>query len=201
MDVAALPFKAAAFDGVVSLHTIHHLPEDEHINAYRELYRVLATGGKAAVVNGWPDSQLMDAFDPLIRLANRLRHRLNRLTAETSPDAEQDDPNGFHPQIEVSANDNSTKRKGKKGKQPKGTFTSRHDVDWIKNEVGANIPIEIRVWRSVSVRFTRALIHPWLGGRIWLVVIYWLEERFPHYFGERGKYPLIILDKQAGGSE
>jgi SAM-dependent methyltransferase len=41
-DVANLPFKPGIFDGVVSLHTIHHLPESEHRQAYGELYRVLA---------------------------------------------------------------------------------------------------------------------------------------------------------------
>ena len=43
------------------------------------------------------------------------------------------------------------------------------------------MPVEILVWRSVTVRFMRALIHPWLGGRFWLRLLYWLEERFPHY--------------------
>ncbi len=46
-DIANLPFKPDVFDGVVSLHTIHHLPEDEHLQAYSELYRVLAPGSSA----------------------------------------------------------------------------------------------------------------------------------------------------------
>jgi hypothetical protein len=57
------------------------------------------------------------------------------------------------------------------------------------------MPVEIRVWRSVSVRFMRALVHPWMGGRLWLGLLFWLEERFPHWFGENGQYPLIILRK------
>ena len=51
----------------VSLHTIHHLPENEHLQAYRELYRVLLPGSSAVVVNGWPSSRLMAPFEPLIR--------------------------------------------------------------------------------------------------------------------------------------
>ena len=194
MDIAALPFKNDSFDGIVSLHTIHHLPEDEHLQAYQELYRVLAPAGKAAVVNGWPDSQLMDFFEPLVRLSNRLRHRIQRLSsAEASPDGNTKSG---------GSGTDSKKSAGKRpSKTPKGTFTSRHDVEWIKSEVGGGMPVEIRVWRSVSVRFLRALIHPKLGGRLWLAVLFALEERFPHYFGERGKYPLIILTKYAGGSE
>jgi hypothetical protein len=68
-------------------------------------------------------------------------------------------------------------------------------VAWIKNEVGASIPVEILVWRSVSVRFLRNLIHPWLAGRLWLRLLFWLEERRPHYFGENGQYPLIVIRK------
>jgi hypothetical protein len=54
---------------------------------------------------------------------------------------------------------------------------------------------EIRVWRSVSVRFLRALVHGPLGGRLWLRLLYWFEERLPHFFGEKGQYPLVIIRK------
>ncbi len=33
-DIANLPFKPDAFDGIVSLHTIHHLPLSDHRGAY-----------------------------------------------------------------------------------------------------------------------------------------------------------------------
>ena len=45
-DIANLPFKPDVFDGVVSLHTIHHLPEGEHLRAFDELYRVLAPAAR-----------------------------------------------------------------------------------------------------------------------------------------------------------
>ena len=89
---------------------------------------------------------------------------------------------------------NTKKEQGKK--PPKGTFTARHDVAWIKDEVGAHMPVEIYVWRSVSVRFTRALIHPSFGGRYWLRLLFWLEDRFPHFFGENGQYPIIVVSKK-----
>lgn len=57
------------------------------------------------------------------------------------------------------------------------------------------MPVNILVWRSVSVRFLRSLIHPHVGGRYWLRLLFWLEERFPHFFGEQGQYPLVILTK------
>lgn len=170
-DVANLPFKPEAFDGIVSLHTIHHLPEEEHLQAYEGLYRLLAPGKSAVVVNGWPSSRIMAFFDPLVRLNYRLRRWMKRLLGrKTPPEPQQDRPQ-------------------------KGTFTSRHDVAWIKNEVGSRMPVEILVWRSASVRFLRAVIYPWLAGKYWLRLLFWLEERNPHYFGENGQYPLIVIRK------
>ena len=182
-DVANLPFRSEAFDGVVSLHTIHHLPEDEHLQAYGELFRVLEPERKAVVVNGWPSPKLMRMANPLIRFSNRLRGVIKRITGKA---------NTGEPRV----------RKKKKQKNistgsPKGTITNRHDVMWVKSEVGGRMPLKIYVWRSVSVRFLRSLIHPRTGGRWWLRLLYWLEERFPHYFGENGQYPLIVISKGA----
>jgi SAM-dependent methyltransferase len=176
-DIANLPFKADSFEAAISLHTIHHLPEDEHLQAYRGLSRVLSPGCTAAVVNGWPTSRMMSAFEPLMRFSRRLRSGAARLRGEPRPP-----------------------RKARRAKldedgAPKGTFTNRHDYHWVQSVVGAEMPLKILVWRSVSVRFLRTLIHPWLGGRYWLRLLYWLEERYPHYFGEVGQYPLIIIRK------
>jgi SAM-dependent methyltransferase len=176
-DIANLPFEESVFEGVVSLHTIHHLPEEQHLQAYEGLYRSLASGCSAAIVNGWPDSPFMDFFDPLIRLANRLRHLAQR--------------SGAAQQVEEPRQAKKTRSTG----APKGTFTNRRDVAWMKEVVGGRMPLEIRVWRSVSVRFLRALIHPWLAGRLWLRLLFWLEELYPHTFGEKGQYPLIIIRK------
>lgn len=176
-DIANLPFKAGVFDGMASLHTIHHLPEAEHLQAYKELFRVLCANRAGVVVNGWPSSRLMSAFEPLMRLSRRVRSTFRRLTGKpraprkNKPDRSEE--NGI----------------------PKGTFTNRHDYTWVLNVVGAEMPLEILVWRSVSVRFMRTLIHPWLGGRALLGLLYRLEERYPHYFGKNGQYPLIVLQK------
>jgi ubiquinone/menaquinone biosynthesis C-methylase UbiE len=182
VDVANLPFKPEAFDGVVSLHTIHHLPEDEHLQAYGELYRVLAPHSSAAVVNGWPSSRLMDPFVPLFRLTNRLKRLVGRLAGRPAEPAEKPKKSGKRlPEADTA--------------ELKGTFTNRHDVAWVKGAVGAQMPVEIWVWRTVSVRFLRNLVHAWLGGKLWLRLLFWLEERFPHFFGENGQYPLIVIRK------
>jgi len=184
-DIANLPFRAEAFDGAVSLHTIHHLPEGEHLNAYRELRRVLRPGRKAVVVNGWPSSRLMRLCEPLVWLSLRLRKAWGKIVRRR----------GARPALEPG-NDTVGRDNGRQeGVHPKGTFTSRHGVSWVKQVVGSECSLEILVWRSVSVRFLRSLVHPWLGGRFWLRMLYRLEERFPRWFGENGQYPLIIIKK------
>jgi SAM-dependent methyltransferase len=190
-DVANLPFKAEAFDGVVSLHTLHHLPEEEHLPAYRELYRVLAPGAAAAIVNGWAQSPFVARFEPLIRFANNLRHAFYRLTGRRLLLADEEAEGTRQPRSQKRRDGRGPTR----GEAAKGTFTNKHNAAWVKQEVGAVMPVEILVWRSVTVRLTRALIHPLLAGRYWLRLLYNLEERDPHYYGENGKYPLIVIRK------
>jgi SAM-dependent methyltransferase len=175
-DVANLPFKRETFDGVVSLHTIHHLPEDEHPQAYAELQRVLSLGSAAVVVNGWDNPPLMRLFTYIIRWKKTLWLAARRLLRGTpaSPGLRK-----FNQALDEP--------------EPKGTFVSKNIASRLKQEIGATIPLDILVWRSVSVRFLRAFVHPRLGGRGFLRLLYWLEERFPHFFGENGQYPLIVL--------
>jgi hypothetical protein len=155
------------------------------------LYRTLCPRSQAVVVNGWPSSRLMGLFEPLIALKTRLRRLSARLVGKPlNPKLDQRADNEVPPEESPSI-------KNQKSKiiNPKGTFTGRHDVAWVKGSVGAAMPVEIRVWRSVSVRWLRNFISPALGGRFWLRLLYALEERFPHFFGEKGQYPLIIITK------
>jgi hypothetical protein len=41
----------------------------------------------------------------------------------------------------------------------------------------------------------RWFVRPRLGGRALLKVVFWLEDRFPRFFGENGQYPLIVIRK------
>ena len=71
-DVAELPFKPDAFDGIVSMHTIHHLPATEHKAAYAEMFRVLKPARVGVVVNGWSGS----VINRLAKYFNRTRRFL-----------------------------------------------------------------------------------------------------------------------------
>lgn len=177
-DIANLPFAPYVFDGVVSLHTIHHLPMDEHVQAYGELERVLAPESTAVVVNGWGSPPIARFLLMPMRWTNRLQGIVRRIIGHPSP----------------SANTGQADAAPKK-KKPKGTFVRKSNAAWLKQEVGALIPLEILVWRSVSVKHLRTFVHDGWGGRGILRLLFWLEERSPHFFGEKGQYPLVVIKK------
>lgn len=175
-DVANLPFKTGVFEAEVSLHTLHHLTPADHRQAYLELHRVLQAGCSGAIVNGWKESWIM-------KRATRLIHLMQRLTAQ-----------------QAAAPDISSSIRGEASglvEEASGTYVSKYDAAWLKNALDGKMRYEIRVWRTVTVRFLRAVIHPWSGGRLWLWLLFQVEELFPHFFGEKGAYPLIIIHKDS----
>lgn len=174
-DVTNLPFIKGVFDGAVSLHTFHHLSLEEQKKAYWDLHRVLIPAASAVVVNGYSVSPLMLRFNRLISIAEKLTVKDGHKAGdgvEKAPKHEQEEP-----------------------QQARGTFVEKNTYDWIQNSLGG-IRHDVFPWRSISVRFMRALIHPALGGRIWLKFIYWLEERFPEWFAKNGQYPMVIIYKE-----
>lgn len=170
-DVAALPFRSETFDGVVSLHTLHHLPAPEQEKAYNQLYRVLARESTAVLVNGWTDSPLMRRARWLVTLFEWLGKRLSHQpTANPAP---------------VTVRPTA----------PTGTYVQKHNAARLRGLLRERMDFDILVWRSVNVRFLRAVIHERLAGRLWLRLLYALEERFPRWFGENGQYPLVVIRK------
>lgn len=177
-DVANLPFEPESFDGVVTLHTLHHLPEDQQSTAYQELYRVLSAGSTGVVVNGWDSPPLMRWLARPFSWIKRLRIWRRRLVKV--PEHKDMD--------EISL-----KYPGKKAL--KSTYVSKNNPRWLMREIGSKIPVEVLVWRSVNVRFLRLMIHPRLGGEFWLRLLFRMEELFPHFFGKNGQYPMILIKK------
>ncbi len=187
-DIANLPFAGGSFDGVVSLHTIHHLPQGEHKQAFAELYRVLRPGGKAAVVYSWGQaSPLMRLFQRPIRWAQALLARRRRRKGASSEGMAQI---ATDPQAQALL-------------RSPGTFTFKHGYRWVAQNLSALPGFQVRCWRSVSTAFLRAFIHRPLLGSFWLRVLFYLEELAPHFFGRVGQYPLIVFQRPpfAGGRE
>jgi ubiquinone/menaquinone biosynthesis C-methylase UbiE len=178
-DVANLPFKQGSFDGLVSLHTLHHLPLPEQKKAYIEFLRVLQDNRSAVVVNGWTDSFLMRVAKPKVLFMEWLgklkagRHDDDKETVLKSACYGVEPPH----------------------KEPTGTFIKKFSPEWLKTEIMPLAKYEILCWRSVNVRYLRAVIHHQLAGKLLLKLLFQFEEMFPRYFGEKGQYPLIVLHK------
>ncbi len=178
-DIAALPFENSVFDGVVSLHTIHHLPIEEHFKAYNELYRVAKEGCNVVVVNGWNNPPLGEIFQKMRKITLRIQGFVNHRLLKTPPQYG-----------EIIPGDTTKSPFGEKS-----TFVQKNHPKWFLSEIGSKLPLKIFVWRSISVKDMRTFIHPRWGGRGILRGLFWLEERFPHWFGENGYYPLVVISK------
>jgi hypothetical protein len=176
-DVANLPFKSDSFDGLVSLHTLHHIPPEQHAQAYAGFKRVLKPGASGVVWNAWTAPALMERWSWMVRVMDRVNGLLGKLNKKTSaPKAEE-------------------KAQTAKKEQPTGTYTQHLTPEWLKRQLNGVVDYEIRPWRSVSVRFLRSVIQPWFFGRLWLKLLYSNEEKKPQYFGENGQYPMVIIHK------
>lgn len=183
-DIANLPFVADVFDGVLSMHTIHHLPKEEQLKAFQELYRVAQTNSEVVVINGW-------SMPPLIRITEKLADGLEWLRRKKRVKRKMIKP--------VSTEHNNPAKKFYAVDEQdtvKGTYVRKHNAAWALKVVGKHMPVKIWVWRSVNVRFLRSFIHEKFGGKIILDILYWLEERFPHFLGKAGQYPLIVIHKR-----
>jgi ubiquinone/menaquinone biosynthesis C-methylase UbiE len=165
-DIANLPFKPNAFDGIVSMHTIHHLPLNEHKRAYLELNRVLKAGRSAVIINGWHNPFLMRLAEPFIRVGRLLTGRSAKKKKNWSQEEDE-----------------------------AGTFVEKMTPGWLKKELKDEVSFNIYPWRSLSPRFMRWFVRPQFGGKAYLRLIFWLEERFPRFFGENGQYPMIVIKK------
>ena len=187
-DITKLPFKSDLFDGTTALHTIHHVPMDEKRLAYDELHRTLKPGRQMVVVDGWTHSPMTNRLLGWMDLMRRLRAliKAKNQTDEEGSSEQQGEP-APSPQGEASS--------------PTGTFVDKFTADGLIDLLSGAMDFDILVWRSVSVSFLRSVIYPDWGGRTWLKLLFWLEERFPKLLGRIGQYPLIVIRKPAGADE
>jgi ubiquinone/menaquinone biosynthesis C-methylase UbiE len=185
-DVAHLPFKADVFDGIVSLHTIHHVPMEDKLLAYDELYRTLHPGKQMVIVNGWTYAPLMNrlaGFMNFMKRAHRwwLRKVKKEQVAKPEPSSWEQAPPAEEEQ----------------GGPPQGTYVHKLTPAWLTQALEGRMDHQILVWRSVSVPFMRAVFYEDWGGRFWLKVLYTMEELFPQLLGKVGQYPLLVVRKPA----
>jgi SAM-dependent methyltransferase len=66
---------------------------------------------------------------------------------------------------------------------------------WRRLPVGG--PVQFVCWRSLNKYALRLYAHEAFGGRQLLAWLMRLEDRYPHFLGRWGDYPLILIDKPA----
>jgi ubiquinone/menaquinone biosynthesis C-methylase UbiE len=180
-DIADLPFRPGVFDGVVSLHAVHHLPAEEHRRGFAEFVRVLLPSGRGVVVYSWGKRALLTRLtSPLIDLAFSLQHQYRRWRQQGRP------------QAEIVVRLKSAQTAGS-ATEVSGTFTHKFDYAWVRANLSSLPGLEVRVWRSVSTAFLRAFIHQQFLGRLWLHILFQMEELAPRAFGRWGQYPMILF--------
>lgn len=169
-DVSRLPFRDSSMDGVVSLHTIYHLPKPDQIRAFEEVFRVVAPNRKAAVVYMWNKPVLIRILEsPLTfkKFAGRIARKLGLRKARA-------------------------KTAGAQPSQP--LFYDPVDPRWFENQ-DWRFDYEIAVWRSVSVQVLQMYFHGGLFGKGLLRLLFRLEDRFSRWFGRFGQYAVISIRK------
>ncbi len=164
-DITNLPLKDDVIDAIVSLHTIYHVPENLQFVAFHETCRVLKPGSSAVVVYSWGNRSLL-------------------MNLTTLP---------FKVLGAILKRMQMLKKEYSETSEPKLYFHV-HKYKYLKSQI-RGFDFEVLVWRSVSVLFTKRYIYGWLFGKRILVLIYWLEDRFPHLFGRIGQYPLFVIKK------
>jgi ubiquinone/menaquinone biosynthesis C-methylase UbiE len=181
-DLANLPFKEGCFQAAVSLHVIYHLPIEDQETAFREFFRVLSRGAKAVIIYSWGEhSKLMRLFNIPIRMAGWFLKLYSRMR--------------FGKDRPMTVKGREIDSETRELLTKPGLYSFKHDYVWLRSKVGDLPGFEIRTWRTVSSAFLRALVHRQLLGRYWLKMLYWMEERFPHFLGRVGQYPMVLFQK------
>jgi len=182
-DIANLPFRSDSFDGLISLHAVHHLPPDEQTRSFREFARVLTPRHTAVVVYSWGERALLVKLAKWpMRWANTAAKLIGKLRGR---DAAPRLPSG-----------RNLDRDSEKLIKASGTYTYKHGYSWVRDQLG-NLPgLDVLVWRSMSTAMLRAFIRERLFGEWVLRLVYSVEERFPRLMGRVGQYPMIIFKKE-----
>jgi ubiquinone/menaquinone biosynthesis C-methylase UbiE/uncharacterized protein YbaR (Trm112 family) len=166
-DMTNMPFKNNSIDGFVSLNTIYHIPKDEQVTAMKELYRVLAPKAKGVIVYEWfKHSPWMNFWLLPFRGATFIRNRLSRLYSNMA----------------------------KKGQPEKMLYFYAHPYEYFKTHLP--FPFQLKVWRTVDVRFMKIYIHKALFGKQLLDWLYRQEDKHPEKYGLKGEYPILVFEKE-----
>jgi len=167
-DITNLPIKSDVVDAAVSLNVIYHIPKDEQRKAIEEITRTLKPEHKAVIVYSWGDkfSLFMNVALFYIKIFQGFQKVYRILKSKLLPN--QGNP---------------------------GLYFHAWPPSYFKQSKW-EATIDILVWRSISVPFSKIYAQPFLGGKSLLKMIYNWEERNPKTAGKFGQYPMLVVSKK-----
>ncbi|OGP49436.1 MAG: hypothetical protein A2Y79_09985 [Deltaproteobacteria bacterium RBG_13_43_22] len=171
-DMTLLPFRDEVFDAFACNHALYHVPADEQLQALRELYRTLKAEATGVITYTWPFSPISDWIP--MKNKSRLFGLVKKIffsKTESGPVLVEEIPPLYgHP----------------------------HPPSWFRQVLDeVKIPYTMRVAQLIDPVFSRALIRENVWGRLLLGLLAFLEDWFPRWLSEKGRYPFIILKKQS----
>lgn len=167
-DITNIPLRENCIDGLISMHTVYHVPLGEQTKAVEETYRVLSDKGQAVIVYSWKKAGLM-------RLAFSLWKPV--LTAYKWLKGEKKIQQPF------------------RSDERPDLFVQQQNHDWFVREVRRRFNARLRVYSAISRSFSNTFIREKAFGRQLSGIIYFLENAFPKLMGRWGQYPVFIIRK------
>ena len=175
-DMTNMPLADNCVDGLISLHTVYHVPQAEQTQAVAESYRVIKPGRQAVIVYSWKKSGLMRLFFGIYRPILKAYQTIRR------------------------------KRKPKANPQEgrrTDLFVQQQNYDWFSQQIKKQYNASLSVYSGISRSFSQTFLREkWMGKQL-VAAIYQLENMFPTFLGRWGQYPVFIIQKpfRKGGAE
>ena len=74
-NIANMPIKSAKIDAAISLNTIYHIPKEQQVDAFKEIYRVLSEKAPGLIIYEWGRySHLINLFV----LPHKVKNHINK---------------------------------------------------------------------------------------------------------------------------
>lgn len=167
-DMTQMPLADDCMDGLISLHTVYHVPLKEQTRAVAESFRVIKPGKKAVIVYSWKEPALMRVmfgiYRPLLKVYHTLRGKKRK-----------------------KANSQEGRRLD--------LFVQQQNYNWFLNEIKNQYSARLAVYSAISRSFSQTFLREkWMGKQV-VSFIYQLENLFPASLGRWGQYPVFVLEK------
>ncbi len=141
-DMTQIPIADHCIDGVISMHTVYHVPQQEQTQAVSEAYRVIKPGKQAVIVYSWKDSRLMrltfGVYRPILKAYKNLRNKGKE---------------------KEKVNPQETRRTD--------LFVQQQNHDWFLKQIRKQYNARLSVYSAISRSFSQTFLQEkWMGKQI-----------------------------------